>query len=291
MTRRQYKPDKPFNLRLTAAPVGWGKGRWPNVDWIDGAMVWVGWEDVNLVHRVIRQISDGSLLIEGDASASQDVQWLARVLGWHDVMPVFADPVIARLSSEMRGLRPFTNGSLFDGVISAIVGQSISVAAAATTDRRLAQLVCDGVDVSSRRFFPSPRAADLARLSVADIRTSGVTGRRAEAIAAIAQKALAGDFPNDALRHDEAALRQQLRSLPLVGPWTAESTMLWGIGMPDIHPTGDVALLRAARQIYERPDLSMKELDELALGWAPGRSWAARLLWTKLLGAIPAQEL
>ena len=64
--------------------------------------------------------------------------------------------------------------------------------------------------------------------------------------------------------------------------------MLWGVGAPNAHPTGDVALLRAARQAYGNPDLSLRELDRLADAWQPARGIAARLLWTALFGIAPA---
>ncbi len=75
-----------------------------------------------------------------------------------------------------------------------------------------------------------------------------------------------------------------LLRLPAVGPWTANSALLWGVGAPDAHPTGDVALLRAARAAFANPDLDLKGLDHRAETWRPARGWAARLLWTGLLG-------
>ncbi len=75
-----------------------------------------------------------------------------------------------------------------------------------------------------------------------------------------------------------------LRHLPAVGPWTANSVLLWGVGAPDAYPTGDVALLRAARAAFDDPDLDLKGLDHRAEEWRPARAWAARLPWTDLLG-------
>ncbi|MGE3797611.1 MAG: DNA-3-methyladenine glycosylase [Thermomicrobiales bacterium] len=286
---RLYRSDTSFDLALTAAPVAWGRGRWPNVDWIGGSLIWAGWgEGHDVSVRIVSQAADGSLAIDGASSEADDPTWLDAVLGFTESMPAFTEPAIAALAREMPGLRPFANGDLFDGVIGSIVGQSISVAAAATTESRLARLVHPGIDVGGRTFFPFPRPHDLAALSVETIRSTGVTWRRAEAIAAIARLAVDGDFPLDATRQSEAdSLRMFLRSLPLVGPWTAESALLWGLGHPDIHPTGDVALLRAARAYYQHPEMTMKDLDTLAAAWAPGRSWAARLLWTRLLGSAP----
>ncbi len=285
---RHHDPGQSFDLALTVGPVAWGKGRWPNVDWIDGAFVWIGLEDDDVVYRRITQNQDGVLTIDGTAELSGDLAWLRAVLGIDASMPAFTDSAIARLAGEMPGLRPFANGDLFDGVIGSIVGQSISVAAAATTERRLASLVHPGVELYGRHFYPSPRPQDLASTPVESVRGTGVTWRRAEAICAIARSAIEGGFPLTATREsDETELRTFLRTLPLVGPWTAESALLWGLGFPDIYPTGDVALLRAVRTILDQPDMTMKELDRLAPSWSPGRAWAARLLWTRLLGPAP----
>ncbi|CAN5485813.1 hypothetical protein BH23CHL4_BH23CHL4_04360 [soil metagenome] len=290
---RVYDIQGTFDLRLAAAPVAWGRGRWPNVDWVEGALTWAGWENDAVAVRRVRQGSNSAqLFIEGDSSPDLDRAWLDAILGCSRPMPAFSDHVLAGLSLRMPGLRAFANGSLFDGVISSIVGQSISVAAAATTERRLAALVHEGVMVAGRLYFPSPRGCDLAELTAADVRTTGVTWRRAEAIVAIARIHESDEFPEDPTNPvDLGQTRSALRALPLVGPWTAESAMLWGLGLPDIFPSGDVALLRAARRAYERPQMTMKEMDQLAEGWRPWRSWAARLLWTDLLGPAPAPEL
>ncbi|CAN5624035.1 hypothetical protein BH23CHL5_BH23CHL5_17870 [soil metagenome] len=286
---RSLKVPRPFSLRHTVAPVAWARGRWPNVDWIENTFVWVGWESDRLVTRGLRQqVQSGTVIVSGSGLPENDLGWLEAVLGIGQTLATFDIQTLDKLSSELAGLCPYANGSLFDGVIGSIVGQSISVAAAATVERRLAALVHSGLAVGDRTFFPFPRARDLAELTPALVRGTGVTWRRAEAIVAIAKTASDGNFPLvNRQQVDPDSLRKELRLLPLVGPWTAESAMLWGLGLPDIYPTGDVALLRAARLAYDSPDMTMAELDRLSLSWAPQRSWAARLLWTNLLGSAP----
>src|SRR5680860_901788 len=157
---RVYPVDGGLDLRFAAAPVAWGRGRWPNVDWVDNALIWVGWEQNRVAVRQVHQFQDGGqIAVEGESDPSLDRAWLDAVLDFSRQMPSFTDPVIDRLALQMPGLRPFANGSLFDGVIGSIVGQSISVASAATTERRLAALVHDGVSVAGRVYFPSPRAS------------------------------------------------------------------------------------------------------------------------------------
>lgn len=220
-----------------------------------------------------------------------DREWGRRVLGLDRPLPAFADPVLAQLAAAFPGLRPLGDGSLFDGLVTGIVGQSISVAAAAVTQARLAARFADPVALDGRAFYPLPTATQLADAPTASVRESGVSWKRAEAIVAAARAQLAGELPTDdeARANPDEAMRC-LRALPLVGRWTAESALLWGIGAPDAHPTGDVALLRAARHAYADPDLTMKELDALAERWRPFRALAARLLWTALFGPAPEAE-
>lgn len=228
--------------------------------------------------------------ITGSANAGGDGEWGSAVLGMDIPMPSFDDPVITALVARFPGLHPYCDGSLFDGIVTAIVGQSISVAAAAVTQAKLAALYADPVKLEGREFRPLPTARHLAESSIELIRSSGVTWKRAEGIRHAARELIAGALPTDedARSHPDEAVKA-LIGLPLIGRWTAESAVLWGIGAPDAHPTGDVALLRAARQAYNRPAMTLKELDRLAEEWRPGRGLAARLLWTNLFGPAPSR--
>lgn len=276
-----------FSLAATCGPVAWAGGRWPNVDWRDGALSWVGWENGLVVHRTVWQPAGagGPIAVAGTAEPRGDAGWAARVLGVARTPPSLADSVLRAISEAIPGLRPFAYGSLADGLTTAIVGQSISVASAAVTQRRLAALFAPPLPLADRPFWPLPRPDQLAAADPALVRTSGVTTRRAAALVAAGQACLAGVLPSreDALADPEAATAA-LRRLPLVGPWTAASVLLWGLAADDVHPTGDIALLRAARLAYQEPDLDHPGLDRLAERWRPARSWAARLLWVDLLG-------
>lgn len=210
------------------------------------------------------------------------------VLGSGIGLPRYDDPVIANIACRFPGLHPYCDGSVFDGIVTAIVGQSISVAAAAVTQAKLAALFAEPVMIDGKPYRPLPHPSQLAGSTDELIRASGVTWKRAAAIRFAAREWLDGNLPTDRFaREQPEASVTELMKLPLVGRWTAESVVLWGVGAPNAHPTGDVALLRAARQSYERPELTPKELDVLAEQWQPARGLAARLLWTELFGPAP----
>jgi DNA-3-methyladenine glycosylase II len=289
VTFRAFQTPPGFSLAQTCGPVAWAKGRWPAVDWINGCFVWVGWEE-EVVVRTVCQTSLDLQIKSGNPDCDRD--WSNRVLGLAAEPPQFSDERMATLQAKYSGLRPYSNGSIFEGLITSIVGQSISVAGAAVTERKLNALFHPGIDVGDRKYWPLPLARQLANAAPELIRQSGVTWRRAEAIIAVSRAELNGELPSFAeVTADPAAARSKLRSLPLVGPWTAESTLLWGIGQADAHPTGDVALLRAAKTVFDMPDLTLKTLDHLAESWRPWRGWAARYLWTALLGTADSSAI
>lgn len=288
MTERRIEVDGDFSLAATCGPVAWGKGRWPNVDWIDGGLIWVGREGDAVAWRRVRQPAPGSLLIEGDAEPAGDTAWARAVLAIERSPPAVTDPIIAAIAAKYPGLRPFNAASLFDGIVSCIAGQSITVAAAAVTEARICALFHPGVELRGRRFWPMPLPDQIARSEPALVRMAGVTWKRAEAIVAAAIAWRNGEIPEttDALREPDGA-RVALRALPLVGEWTAESALLWGIGLGDAFPPNDAALLRAARLAYDRPEMTHKDLVRRSDDWRPARAWASRWLWTALLGPAP----
>jgi DNA-3-methyladenine glycosylase II len=288
VTERTVAVDPGFSLATTCGPVAWGKGRWPNVDWIDGGLISVGREAGAVVTRRVRQKEPGLLAIDGTADPDEDASWLRSVLAVDRSPPEVTDPVVAAIAARFPGLRPFNSGSLFEGIVSCIAGQSITVAAAAVTEARICALFHPGVELHGRRFWPMPLPEQIANSEPALIRTTGVTWKRAEAIVSAAIAWENGELPETASAMSEPdGARAALRRLPLVGEWTAESALLWGIGLADAFPPNDAALLRATRLAFANPEMTHRDLIQLAGRWRPGRAWASRWLWTALLGPAP----
>src|SRR5215207_5822734 len=279
----------PFDLARTVAPAWWAQGRWPNVDWVSGAFLWVGWEGGVVAWRSVQQVDAQTLKISGCRNSELDGQWAAAVVGTNTTMPKFDDAVLVELTRVHAGLRPWSAGSLFEGVVSSIVGQSISVAAAATTERRLCERFNDGMVVGGRRFWPPPLPEQLASSTPAFVRESGVTTKRAEALVAVGALFVESSR-SPASDGDHSADMERLAAISGIGPWTIQSALLWGIAAADAHPTRDVALLRAARAHYSVIS-DLKDLDRVADRWKPFRAWGARLLWLDLLGYDESQAV
>jgi DNA-3-methyladenine glycosylase II len=280
--------DPGFSLAVTSGPAAWVGERSPRHRWHENTLTWVGRESEQSVWRKVRQIEPGRLEIEGSANPDLDARWIDEELGITVLLPEFSDPVIDQLAQRFPGLRPMSDGGLFDGIVTAIIGQSISVAAAAVTQMKLCALYGGAIELDGRTFAPLPTAEQLADSAADLVRQSGVTGMRARAIVEIARRYVDGLLPTDdwaRANPDETVIN--LLDLPGVGRWTAESAVLWGLGAANAHPTNDVALLRAARRAFDKPEMTLRDLDHLAENWRPARALAARLLWTDLLGPAP----
>ena len=274
-----------YRLDVSVAPAAWVGERSSRHAWVDGALLWCGREGERPVWRRLRQPSPGTLAIEGSADPGRDRTFVAEVLNPDCLVAGWDDRVLDEIATRYPGLAPYGDGSLFEGLITTIVGQSISVAAAAVTQARLARLFGDGIEIDGRQFVPLPTAPMLADASVDLIRSSGVTTRRADGLKRIATIAAEGGLPSDErARAEPDAVERELLDLPQVGPWTAVSALLWGVGAPDAWPTGDVAVLRAIRHAFGDDEVTLKTMDALAERWRPYRGIAARLLWTNLFG-------
>lgn len=186
------------------------------------------------------------------------------------------DAVLARVIEKFSGDRLRGSGDAFRTLANAIVGQQISVAAAAGIWRRLLER------------FPGPSAEAVAAAFPEDLRACGLSVRKAEYLSGIARTFLDGGLDDDKLAAaPDDEVRASLCALRGVGPWTAEMYLIFHLRRPDVLPLGDIGLHRAARRIYGWPDgegaeATKKRLVEIGETWRPWRTVAVWYLWREL---------
>jgi DNA-3-methyladenine glycosylase II len=158
----------------------------------------------------------------------------------------------------------------FAGLAAIVCAQQLSVASAGAIFGRLEQAF-DPLHHDALRRARTTRLQRLG-LSVAKIRT----------LRAIADALSSGALDLDAVhRHDADAAHAMLTAVHGIGPWTADSYLLFCVGHADAWPAGDLALQEAVRQAFGlrlRP--TAKQMTEIAEAWRPYRAVAARLLWS-----------
>jgi AraC family transcriptional regulator of adaptative response / DNA-3-methyladenine glycosylase II len=185
------------------------------------------------------------------------------------------DPALAPLVKSRPGLRVPGAWDGFELAIRAVLGQQITVAAAARLAGRLvaahgARLTEPDGDLT--HVFPRPEA--LAR---ADLTSLGMPRSRAMALSAVAAAAVADAHLFDATCGLDDAITR-LRSIRGVGEWTAQYIALRQLREPDAFPAADIGLIRAMASRDGRALSSSKLLDR-ADTWRPWRAYAAQHLW------------
>jgi DNA-3-methyladenine glycosylase II len=111
------------------------------------------------------------------------------------------------------------------------------------------------------------------------LRTLGMTRQKSAYCLHLAHAYAEGTLDSlPGLSDDEA--HERLIRIKGIGPWTAQVYLLMALRRPDIWPHGDVALASAVtnlKKLTARP--GFPELAQIAEGWRPYRSVAARMLW------------
>ncbi len=152
----------------------------------------------------------------------------------------------------------------FAALLSAIVGQQVSVASASAIWARL-----EAAGLTDQAAMAA--APDEA------LRAVGLSRQKARYGRALAQS----DIDFDALRgQPDAVVVSTLVAVPGIGLWTAEIYAMFALGRADVFAPGDLALQEATRGLFslsERPN--ERALRALAADWSPWRSVAACILW------------
>ena len=181
------------------------------------------------------------------------------------------DPVAVEHILERAGPPPLRQGRRgFDGLVSIVVSQQVSVASAAAIFGRMKDAFRD----------LEPQAI----LAAGDeaLKACGLSRPKMRTINALAEAVRSGALELDGLgtmSPEEA--HATLVAVHGIGPWTADIYLLLCLGHPDAWPVGDIALQEAAKlalNLKTRPDA--KGLLKIGERWRPWRGVAARMLWT-----------
>ncbi len=152
----------------------------------------------------------------------------------------------------------------FEPLLSAIVSQQISVAAADAIWGRMKTARLIGPRKIGWASDDELRACGLSRQKI--------RYARALAGAGINYRALR-DLPND-------QVIATLVEVPGIGRWTAEIYAMFSLGRADVFAPGDLALQEAAKLLFDLPKRpTEKQIRDMAAAWSPWRGVAARALW------------
>jgi DNA-3-methyladenine glycosylase II len=183
-----------------------------------------------------------------------------------------ADPVLARLVAAIGPPHLRHEPHLFTALVSAIVGQQISVSAASAIRARLAARC--GPDQAL-----TPEA--LLALTHDDLRAIGLSRAKEAYVTDLAAKVASGavDLATIHQLPDEEVIAELTR-VKGIGRWTAEMFLIFSLGRPDVLPVDDLGFRSRVRRHYNLAALPQAaELRALGEPWRPYRSFGTWYLW------------
>ncbi|MBN9412149.1 MAG: helix-turn-helix domain-containing protein [Burkholderiales bacterium] len=260
----------------------------PGIEWVDASPA------TPRLARTLRLRSGGHTLTgwlacEFDAGRSQVVlrvsdglrtalpQVIQRV---RSLLDLDADPkaINATLLPHFPGSEGLRVPGTVDGyelAMRAVLGQQITVAAARTLARRLAERFGEPVATplpELTHLFPAPEV--LAAADPDALGQLGIVRQRQAALRAIARATADGTLPlHPGVPYADTVRR--LCELPGIGDWTAQYIAMRALRWPDAFPAGDIALQKA----LDTPTARTAEAASQA--WKPWRSYAVLRAWDR----------
>ena len=179
------------------------------------------------------------------------------------------DPVIAATLERMGYPGPRLRERGYRTLLRTIVGQQVSVAAAASVWRKLEELLGEEMP---------PEALLAAEFDA--LRACGLSRQKQGYARSLCELVASGDLDLHDLPADDEEAIAQLTRIKGIGRWSAEIYLLFAEGRPDVWPAGDLAVQAGIGRILglaERP--SEKATRELAEAWRPHRGAVAIFTW------------
>jgi DNA-3-methyladenine glycosylase II len=158
----------------------------------------------------------------------------------------------------------------YETLVTSIISQQLAVKAADTIRDRVRTLA--GGELT-------PEA--LEHLSAEELRTAGVSGAKARAIAELTAATLSGaiEFKKFSRMSNEE-ISAELLPLWGIGRWTVEMFLMFHLGRLDLWPVGDLAMRRGWEKIHSLDyQIDPKELDLMAEKFPGRQSIVAWYCW------------
>ncbi|MFB5189881.1 DNA-3-methyladenine glycosylase family protein [Alicyclobacillus fastidiosus] len=220
---------------------------------------------------------------EGHDIEAQIRHWLDLDSDYARIQDYFgADPAMKSVINALVGLHLQRDMHPFASLVRMMIGQQVNVAFATSLTNRLIDLAGRFVVWDGLKLPVFPTAAEVAAVSVDELRRLQFSSRKAEYIVQLAQMVDDGaiDLSADHLQAmDDDQAVEYLCQIRGVGQWSAQCCLLFALGRPDVFPALDVGLLDALARMYGVVRPSAKEAVQMVEKWSPYRSYAAHFLW------------
>lgn len=177
----------------------------------------------------------------------------------------------------------------FRSLVSGIIAQQVSGAAAKSIKNKFIALFRDSPD-DSAATFPSP--SEVARTDLTRLRQAGLSQRKAEYIQGLAEKFVSGELSTATLlKATDEEIMEKLIAVRGLGRWSIEMFLLFAMKRMDVWSNGDLGVQRGLAAFMGRDVgklkakggkwkyMSEKEMTEIASRYEPYRGLFMWYMW------------
>jgi DNA-3-methyladenine glycosylase II len=297
-TEYTIQPIPPYSLSYTAARLA----AYPEiVDCYDGdvyrRLIFVGRRPVlceviqhGAPSRAVLQVKLSGNVTDWAKAKTEARLSLERVLGiGYNVQPFYRrfrnDPILGPLIRDFRGLRVAGRASVWEALVQIVLSQQINLSFAGSIQCDLARAFGQRASFDGRTYFRFPSPRRLAGLTSQELRRYRLSRAKAETLIRAAKAFVDGSLSQETLEElsDEEAI-EYLSRIRGIGRWTAEFTLLRGLGRFDVFPGGDLGVVKyLAQGILGRTGKAREqEMREFAESWRPYRGLALIYTYAEL---------
>ena len=228
-----------------------------------------------------------------DSDISKTIRTLSRILGLNRDPSIFydihkSDPIIGPLINKYPGLHIPQSNSIFEGLVTAIIGQQINTSVANMLRSLLIEKYGESIKINGNSFYVFPTPEKIMSVGIDELHKNKFSSRKAEYIWGIAKSICTNELDVYALTKSpyEKALKD-LVDLRGVGAWTAQWLMINSLGFEDGFPSGDLALQKIiTKKLQNNKLMSDSQILKYSNKWVPYRSWATIYLFADIRNVL-----
>ena len=188
----------------------------------------------------------------------------------HEVLTLIKkDSRLKKLFEVHSPLKVTLNHDPYEFLIYTIIGQQISVKQADTIFASVKTL-------TNNQCTPN----EIARLNDDSLTTVGIPNFKIAYIRELTKAFQSQHFNLEKLNSLSQKDRiNHLTQIPGIGPWSAEMFCMFVLADKNLFSVTDTGLQNALKKYFNNPNLTIKNIRDMALLWEPYQSIVAHYLW------------
>ncbi len=179
------------------------------------------------------------------------------------------DPILSKIISATASNQYLTiNKKPFETLANAIIGQQISVMAAASILRKLNSKI------------PSISAKNINKLHHMTLKSCGLSRQKILYLRILSNMCISKPSLFTDLKHlSNNDIICELTKLKGIGEWTAQMYLIFQLNRQDVVPMLDIGFINSFKKIYKINDIKSKKSEQILQSWKPYSTVAVWYIW------------